>query len=88
MKRPSSQKRVAMELRGGTLVNLGIGLPTPVTRNLPADVHVFFQSENGLIGMQPLPEEGFERIGVTDAGCNPGGAVPRACALTPHSPLD
>ena len=74
-------KRVALELRDGTLVNLGIGLPTLVARYLPDDVHVFFQSENGLIGMQPLPEEGFAWIGVTDAGGNPEGAVPGACAF-------
>jgi len=74
-------KRVALELRDGTLVNLGIGLPTLVARYLPDDVHVFFQSENGLIGMQPLPEEGFAWIGVTDAGGNPAGAVPGACAF-------
>ena len=62
-------------------MNLGIGLPTLVARYLPDDVHVFFQSENGLIGMQPLPEEGFAWIGVTDAGGNPAGAVPGACAF-------
>jgi len=62
-------------------VNLGIRLPTLVARYLPDDVHVFFQSENGLIGMQPLPEEGFAWIGVTDAGGNPAGAVPGACAF-------
>ena len=50
------------------------GLPTLVARYLPDDVHVFFQSENGLIGMQALPEEGFAWIGVTDAGGNPAGA--------------
>ena len=62
-------------------MNLGIRLPTLVARYLPDDVHVFFQSENGLIGMQPLPEEGFAWIGVTDAGGNPAGAVPGACAF-------
>ena len=43
-------KRIARELRSGMLVNLGIGIPTLVANHLPDDLHVFFQSENGLIG--------------------------------------
>ena len=52
-------KRIAQELRSGMLVNLGIGIPTIVANYLPADMRVFFQSENGLIGTGPLPEEGM-----------------------------
>ena len=52
-------KRIAQELRSGMLVNLGIGIPTLVANYVPADIHVFFQSENGLIGTGPLPEEGM-----------------------------
>jgi acetate CoA/acetoacetate CoA-transferase beta subunit len=74
-------RRVAQELRSGELVNLGIGLPTLVAHHLPAHVSVFFQSENGLIGMLPLPEEGFAWADLTDAGGRPVGAGPGACAL-------
>ena len=74
-------KRVALELRDGELVNLGIGLPTLVARYLPDGVEVFLQSENGLIGVQSLPEEGLEDDDLTDAGGGPIGAIPGAAAF-------
>jgi acetate CoA/acetoacetate CoA-transferase beta subunit len=74
-------RRVARELSDGQLVNLGIGLPTLVAHHLPRGVSVFFQSENGLIGMLPLPEEGFAWADLTDAGGRPVGAGPGACAI-------
>lgn len=73
--------RVARELRSGELVNLGIGLPTMVANYLPPGVDVFFQSENGLIGVQPVPEPGLEDEFLTDAGGTPVGALPGACAF-------
>lgn len=48
-------KRVAMELKDGDVVNLGIGLPTAVPDYLPEGVQIFLQSENGLLGMGPTP---------------------------------
>ena len=53
-------RRVAQELHDGDRVNLGIGLPTLVAQHLPASVQVYFHSENGIMGMSPLPGEGFE----------------------------
>lgn len=74
-------KRVARELSTGDLVNLGIGLPTLVAHYLPPDVEVMFQSENGIIGMAPLPEAGMEDEYLTDAGGGHVGAIPGASSL-------
>ena len=65
-------RRIARELRSGMLVNLGIGIPTLVASYVPDDVDVFFQSENGLIGTGPIPEQGMAHPMLTDAG---GGSV-------------
>ena len=71
-------RRVAQELRAGNLVNLGIGIPTLVANYLPADLKVFFQSENGLIGTGPIPEQGMTHPLLTDAGGRPISALPGA----------
>jgi len=74
-------RRVALELRSGMLVNLGIGIPTLVANYVPADLKVFFQSENGLIGTGPIPEQGMEHPLLTDAGGRPISALPGACVF-------
>lgn len=49
--------RAARELKNGYYVNLGIGLPTLVANHVPADMEVWLQSENGLLGIGPFPTE-------------------------------
>jgi acetate CoA/acetoacetate CoA-transferase beta subunit len=71
-------KRIAQELRSGMLVNLGIGIPTMVANYVPSEVKVFFQSENGLIGTGPIPEQGMGHRLLTDAGGRPVTALPGA----------
>src|SRR6185503_9607500 len=72
---------VAKELKSGNLVNLGIGIPTLVANYVPSDLRVFFQSENGLIGTGPIPEEGMAHPTLTDAGGRPVTALPGACTF-------
>jgi acetate CoA/acetoacetate CoA-transferase beta subunit len=71
-------RRVAQELHSGDLVNLGIGIPTLVANYVPPDLKVFFQSENGLIGTGPIPEQGLSHPLLTDAGGRPISALPGA----------
>jgi acetate CoA/acetoacetate CoA-transferase beta subunit len=74
-------KRIALELRDAMLVNLGIGIPTLVANYVPAGMHIFFQSENGLIGTGPIPEVGMAQPHLTDAGGRPVSAIPGACTF-------
>ena len=70
--KPFIAKRAAQELHDGDVVNLGIGLPTLIPDYLPAGVNVTLQSENGMIGMGPTPEQGKEDPWFINAG---GGFV-------------
>ena len=74
-------KRVACELKDGSMVNLGIGLPTLVPLYLPPGIDVYLQSENGIIGMAPVPGSGMEEPSLTDAGGGFVGAIPGAASI-------
>jgi 3-oxoacid CoA-transferase subunit B len=72
-------RRAAREIPEGSLVNLGIGLPTQVADYLP-EGHAWLHSENGLLGMGPFPYEGDEDPNLINAGKQtvtvlPGGST-------------
>jgi len=69
-------QRVAQELTEGSVVNLGIGLPTKVANYVPENMTVHFQSENGFVGLGPAPAEADIDPNIVNAGGQPVSIVP------------
>lgn len=64
-------RRIAAEFKDGSIVNLGIGLPTMVANYIPEDVNILLHSENGFIGVGPSPLPGEEDKDIINAGAEP-----------------
>jgi acetate CoA/acetoacetate CoA-transferase beta subunit len=80
-KREMIARRVAREFWSGSTVNLGIGLPGMVADFIPDGVEVFLQSENGFVGMGPVPAKGLEDRDLVNAGNRPVTLLPGAATF-------
>lgn len=61
-------KRVAQEFNDGDVVNLGIGLPTLIANEISPDIEIFFQAENGLLGIGEMADETNKDWDLVNAG--------------------
>ena len=73
--REQMARRLAADIPEGSVVNLGIGLPTLVANHLDADREVVLHTENGLLGMGPAPAPGEEDPDLVNAGKQPVTAL-------------
>jgi 3-oxoadipate CoA-transferase beta subunit len=71
--------RVAQDIPDGAIVNLGIGMPERVAEFIPEGREFLLHSENGLLGMGPMPPKGEEDWNLINAGKKAVTLLPGGC---------
>lgn len=77
--REEMAQKVAADIPDGSYVNLGIGIPELVADFVPEGIEVIYHTENGLLGMGPVPEESLRDPELINAGKKCVSAIPGAC---------
>jgi len=77
--RDEMAQKAAQDIHDGAYVNLGIGMPELIAEHVPEGIEVIYHTENGLLGMGPVPEAGEEDIELINAGKKYVTAIKGAC---------
>jgi 3-oxoadipate CoA-transferase beta subunit len=72
-------QKAALDIPDGSYVNLGIGIPELVADHVPPGIEVIYHTENGLLGMGPVPDEKNRDVELINAGKKYVTAIPGAC---------